>query len=347
MDRLARPPRRQSRRVFLGAGVSLAGLALVSGCDLIPQQARPPAKEPRVGWVGLNADPEARAANPYFQAFMEGMRALGWIEGETVIFEYRSTRGEPERSRTAVAELIEREVDLLIVPTNTPAVVAAREGTSTIPILFIGVADPVVIGLVASLARPGGNVTGFSDRAPSTAAKQVQLLKETLPNLHRLAILWQSNNPSLPPLLAEAEAAARSLGLDVLTIGAGSVDELEPAFQKAADWHADGLCIVDGILFWNVRERIVNIAASTRLPSIYTSRDYANAGGLISYGPSTISMFRRAPEYADKILRGTKPADLPVQGVTTYDVVVNVKTAQSLGLTMPQSVLAQATEIIR
>jgi putative ABC transport system substrate-binding protein len=332
-----------TRRRFLTTGFAIAGVGLASGCGLLPTPLRPSARVPRIGWVGL--DPELSA--PYRAEFQRGMRERGWIEGENVAFEFRWTAGNAERARAAVAELIDLHVDLLVIPSNTPAVCAAKEGTSTTPILFIGVADPVAVGLVDSLARPGGNLTGFSDRATSSAAKQVQLLKETLPGLARLTILWQSDNPSLSPLFAEADGAARGLGLDVLALGATSEGDLEPAFGRAATWHADGLCLIDSGFLWTFRGRIVGLAASTHLPSIYVSRDYAHAGGLMSYGPSVISLFRLAPDYADKILRGAKPADLPVQGMTTWDFVINLKAAQALDITIPQSVLAQATEIIQ
>jgi putative ABC transport system substrate-binding protein len=324
-----------------GAGV--VGLGLLAGCGRLPWQAQEPAKIPRVGFLyprPLSAPPDRVAP------FREGLRELGYVEGQNIELVLRSAEGEYERLPALAAELVRLPVDV-IVASAMPAIQAAQQATSTIPIVMGLVVDPVETGLTTSLARPGGNITGLSMMATALAAKQLELLKETAPALSDVAVLWNPANPGNPPQLRQVEAAARALELRLGPVEARSPTEFEGAFEAITREQSDGLIVLVDTVFIDYRARIADFASTTRLPAVYGLRDHVEAGGLMSYSASQADMMRRAATYVDKILKGAKPADLPIEQPTIFDFVINLKTAQALGLTIPQHVLLQATEVIQ
>ncbi len=329
---------RQSRRQFLQGSLALAGLGLLSGCGLGPTPA--PPKVHRIGYLGVT--PGSPAAEPLF---IEGLHALGWVDGQNVHLEYRWAEGRNERYPDLAAELVGLGVDLIVVD-SAPAAQAAKEATSTIPIVLSAVGDPVELGLVASLARPGGNITGVSSVFPQLVQKRLELLRESVPRLKRVAVLW-SSTPGTIRGRKEAEEAAQSLGLELRVYEVGDPAQLESVFEAAMRDQAGALLELGGT-FANVHlGQIIDLASKSRLPATYARRDFVDAGGLMSYSARLPDLYRHTATYADKILKGVKPADLPVEQPTTFDFVINLKTAQALGLTIPQSVLLQATEVIQ
>jgi len=337
MDRTERVVRRLSRRQFLEASLALAGLGLLSGCGLAPTPA--PPKVHRIGYLGVT--PEASAGA---RLFIEGLNALGWADGQNVHLEYRWGGGRNDRYPDLAAELVGLGVDLIVVPT-APAAQAAKQATSTIPIVLSAVGDPVELGLVASLQRPGGNITGVSSLFPQLVQKRLELLRESVPRLKRVAVLWNSN-PGTIRGRKEAEEAAQSLGLQLRVYEVDDPAQLEGVFEAAMRDQAGALLELGGP-FANVHlGQIVDLASKSRLPATYARRDFVDAGGLMSYGARLPDLYRRTATYVDKILKGVKPADLPVEQPTTFDFIINLKTAQALGLTIPESVFLQATEVI-
>jgi len=327
------------RRKFMAA---MAGGLLAAPLAAEAQQA---AKVPRVGYLAFNL-----AANPHFlEAFRQGLRDVGYVEGQNILIEYRSAEGQLERLPDLAAELVHVQVDVL-VSEGTPPSLAAKQATRTIPIVFAASADAVGSGLVASLARPGGNVTGLSFLGPETVGKCLQLLKEAVPGLTRVAVLSHLGNPSEATrtiMLKESEVAARSLAVRLQFLVARGPDDLDRVFSEMTRARAGALTVLTSIMFFGERRRLVDLAAKNRLPVVYPWREPVDAGGLMAYGPSLPDLFRRAATYVDKILKGAKPGDLPVEQPTKFELVINLKTAKALGLTIPQSLLGRADEVIQ
>jgi len=298
-------------------------------------------KLPTIGFLGQST---RSAASEWVAAFVQRLRELGWMEGRTITIEYRWSEGREERFAEIAAELVRLKVDVILT-SGTPEVLAAKQATSVIPIVFATAGDPVGNGLIASLARPGGNVTGMSLQSNDTAGKRVELLREVVPSLRRLAILANVGNPFSVLELGEAQAAARALGLEVDTLEIRRPEDIAPAFE-ALKGRAQALYVcADGLVNAN-RIRINTLALSVRLPTIHGYRDYVEAGGLMSYGANLPDLFRRSADYVDKILRGAKPADIPVEQPTKFDLVINLTTAKALGLDVPSSLLARADEVV-
>jgi putative tryptophan/tyrosine transport system substrate-binding protein len=306
--------------------------------------AQPPAKVPRIGFLGpsISGD-DPRAEN--FRHFQEGLREFGYVEGQNRIVEWRLAE-HYERYPSVAAELVRLNVDVIVV-TNTPGTLAAKHATTTIPIVMVTVGDPVSTGLVASLARPGGNITGITVIHPELSGKRLELLKEVAPGVSRVAVLLNPDNPMNWRTLREAQDAARALGITMQAIEVRGPQDFEHAFAEMIRERADGLTAILDPVTLNNRRRIVDFAAKSRLPAIYNPREFVDVGGLMSDGPSRNHQFRRAATYVDKILKGAKPADLPVEQPIKFELVINFKTAQALGLTIPPTLLFQADEVIR
>ncbi len=287
----------------------------------------------------------ANVSGGIWTPFIEGLRELGYVEGQNITIERRSSEGKYERLPDLAAELVRLNVDVIVAPANEN-VVAAKRATRTIPIVMAGSVDPVGSGLVASLAQPGGNVTGLSLNAPGLAGKQLQLLKEIVPRVSRVAVLWNPTNRAGHALLGEAKVAARSLGVRLQVLEARGPDGFPGAFAAMASERAGALLVFsDGMLLLH-RTRIADSAAKSRLPAMYGRREFVDAGGLMSYAPSLGDNLRRAATYVDKILKGAKPADLPVEQPAKFEMVLNLKTAKALGLIIPPSMLVQADQVI-
>ena len=301
-------------------------------------------KVPRIGFLGLTS-PSDRPS--LLDAFRQGLRELGWVEGQNIVIDYRYAEGQVDRLPDLAAELGRLKVDL-IVSEGTQGVTAARNATETIPIVMITVRDPVGTGLIASLARPGGNVTGMSGSAGlEIVAKQLELLKETVPKTRRVAILSNPANAYHQLAIRELNVAARSLGVQLQLLEARGPNEFDGAFAAMAQERVGALLVVADSLFLLHRTRLADLAARSRLPAAYGSTEKVEAGGLMSYGPSLRDFYRRAAAYVDKILKGAKPADLPVEQPTKFELVINLRSAKALGLTIPQSLLQRADEVIQ
>jgi len=277
-------------------------------------------------------------------AFVQRLRELGWMEGRNVAIEVRWAEGRSERFAEIAAEFVRFKVDV-IVTVATPLTLAAKQATSVIPIVFVAVSDPVGTGLVASLARPGGNITGLADQISDTAGKKLEFLREVVSDLRRLAIMANVGNPASVLEMGEAQAAARKLGLEVTTSEIRRIDDIAPALE-ALRQRADALYLCPDPLMGTNRTRINILAVGARLPTMHAVREYVEAGGLISYGPDMRDQFRRVADIVDKILRGAKPADIPVEQPTKFELAVNLTTAKALGLTIPESFLLRADEVI-
>jgi putative ABC transport system substrate-binding protein len=323
------------RREFI---TLLGGAAAAWPLGVRAQQA---GKLPTIGYLG-SATPATQGQ--WVAAFVQRLRELGWIEGRTIAIEYRWAEGRTERAAEIAAELVRRKVDV-IVTSGTAVVVAAMQATSVIPIVFAAAGDPVGTGLIASLARPGGNVTGLSNQELDLAGKRLELLREIVPGLGRLALLGNVGNPVVVLDMREAQAAARTLGLEVTTLEIRRGEDIVPAFE-ALNGHEEALYVVFDALVNTHRIRINTLALAARLPTMHGIRDYVEAGGLMSYGTNFPDLFRRAADYVDKILRGAKPADLPVEQPTKFDLVINLTTAKALHLKIPESFLLRADEVI-
>ena len=303
-------------------------------------RAQQPGRLPTIGFLGASTSSNW---SHWTAAFVQRLRELGWIEGRTVAIEYRWAEGRSERFTAIAAEFVRLKVDVILSVGSAAAV--AKQATSTIPIVFALAADPVGSGLVASLARPGGNLTGLSILSSELAGKRIELLREVLPGLRRLAIIGNIGSVSSVLEIAEAQAAARKLGLDVDVLEIRSAEEIAPAFGSLkSDVQALYVC-PDPLVNAN-HARINTLALGARLPTIQPFRDYLGAGGFMSYGANNADLFRRAGDYVDKILRGAKPGDLPVEQPTKFDLVINLTTAKALGLTIPESFLLRADEVI-
>ncbi len=321
------------RRSFLGV--------VGGGAWSLAARAQQPAKLPTVGFIGAGTP---STYGQWVAAFMQQLRERGWIEGRNIAIELRWAEGKNERFADIAAEFVRLNVDV-IVTIGTAAVVAAKQATSVIPIVFTSARDPVATGLVASLARPGGNVTGLSNQLPELAGKRLELLREIIPDLHRLAILANVGNPIGVLEMGEVQAAARTLGMEVLPLEIRRAEDIGPTFEALKD-RADALYVVAEPLLSGNHVRISALALGARLPTLLGIRDYVVAGGLVSYGPNTPDLFRRAADLVDKILRGAKPKDIPVEQPAKFDLVINLKTAKALGLTIPPTLLARADEVV-
>jgi putative ABC transport system substrate-binding protein len=317
-------------------------IAALGGVAAWPFAAR--AQQAKLPTIGLLGGATASAQAQWTAAFVQRLRELGWVEGQTVAIEYRWVEGRFQRSPAIIAEFVRLKVDV-IVTHSTPNVLAAKQGTSVIPIVFPSAGDPVGNGLVTSLARPGGNVTGLSVQSSELAQKLVQLLRDLLPNLGRLAILYHVGNPVTELQTDAVKAAAGKFGFDVAIVEIRRAEEIAPAIE-ALKGRIDALIVPSEPLYNTNRIRINSLALGAQLPTIYFDRVYVETGGLMSYGPNWRSIWRRAAELVDKILRGAKPADIPVEQPTTFELVINVKTAKALGLSLPRIMLARADELI-
>jgi putative ABC transport system substrate-binding protein len=318
-------------------------IALLGGTAAWPLAARAQqrAQLPTIGFLGASTP---AIAGQWVSAFVQRLRELGWIEGRTIAIEYRWAEGRSSRATEIAAEFVRLKVDV-IVTHSAELVVAAKQATSVIPIVFGLAADPVGSGLVDSLARPGGNVTGLSTQFTELAGKRFELLREVVPGLRQLAIMANVGASGAVLEMREAQAAARALGLEVATSEIQRAEDIVPAFE-ALKGRAEALYVASDPLLALNRVRINTLALGARLPTMHAARDYVEAGGLMSYGANFPDLFRRAGDYVDKILRGAKPADLPVEQPVKFDLVVNLITARVLGLTVPPTVLARADEVI-
>jgi putative tryptophan/tyrosine transport system substrate-binding protein len=309
----------------------------------IPAQAQQSAKVPKkIGWVGVRpAAPDSGSA-----VIRRMLRDLGYIEGKNMVFEYRSAENNFDRLPALVDELVRLKVDVLVTPTTRGAL-AAQKATKTIPIVFLQVPDPIAAGLIESLARPGGNITGITDIAAVLAGKRVELLKETIPKLSRVVVLWDPQSPGNSQQWKESQLSAQALGLQLYSMEVSSADKYESAFKEATMAHSGALAVSNSPLASSNQKLLTALATKYRLPAIYPRGDWVASGGLMSYGPDQAEPFRRVAIFVDKILKGTKPADIPVEQPTKFEFIVNLKTAKQIGVTIPPEVLARANRIIR
>jgi ABC-type uncharacterized transport system substrate-binding protein len=318
--------------------ILLLGGAMTAARTLHAQKAMPV-----IGFLGLTS-PGPFA--PFMTALHQGLNEAGFIEGENVAIEYRWAEDRNDRLPALAADLAARKVDVIVTSGGTPPARAAKDATSTIPIFFIGVADPVATGLVASLARPGGKVTGFSNMSGALTPKRLKLVSELMPQAKAVALLINPNAPNTEPMVRDVQEGARAKGLQSHIVKAGTEGEIDAAFETLIQLRAGALVVASDPFFNSRREQLVALAARYAIPAIYEWREFAATGGLISYGPSLTGIWRHAGAYVGRILAGTKPADLPVERPTNFELVINLKTAKELGLTIPPSILARADEVI-
>jgi putative ABC transport system substrate-binding protein len=324
----------------------IAGLGGVAAWPVVVR-AQQPKKVPRIGFLATGSL-ELPESLVMINAFQQGLRELGYVEGENVLVEYRTADSNIERFVNQASELVRLKVDI-IVASNTPAARAAQQATDTIPVVVPVMGDPVRDRLVASLARPSGNITGLTFLGPELLPKRLALLKEALPTASRVVALWHPGaygERTMSDMMKEAEVTARSLGVQLRLVSVQGPDDLERAFSTIAGEHADALLVFPSPMLFAERRRIVDLAAKYRLPSMAMGREFAELGGLITYGASIPGLFRRSAIYVDKIIKGVKPADLPVEQPTKFDLVINLKTAKALGLDIPPSLVARADEVI-
>jgi putative ABC transport system substrate-binding protein len=303
--------------------------------------AQQTGKLPIVGYMGATTP---SAQSQWTAAFIQRLRELGWIEGRTIAVEYRWTEGRTERAAEIAAEFVQRKVDV-IVTSGTGMVLAAKQATSVIPIVFASTGDPVGTGLVTSLARPGGNVTGLSNQVPDLVGKRLELLREVVPSLGRMALMANVGNPVVILEIDQIQASARTIALEVIPLEIRRGEDIVPAFEALKD-RAEALYVAIDPLTNTNRVRINTLALAERLPTMHAIREGVEAGGLMSYGPNVPDLFRRAGDYVDKILRGAKPGEIPIEQPTKFDLVINLTTAKALGLTIPESLLTRADEVI-
>ena len=325
------------RRTFM-SGMTLGLIAAP-----LAAEAQPTGKVPRIGWLG---GPTRESAQAFVQPFEQGLKDLGWVEGQNIVIEWRFAGGRAERLPDLAAELVRLRVDLIVTP-STPTALAAKNATRTIPIVTVGGGDPVGLGLVANLARPGGNITGLTSTVgPEIAGKQLEVLREAVPKVSRMAVLWNPTTPGNALALREAEIAARALRVELQLLEARRLNDFESAFAAMSTKRAGALLVLGDVMFTTYRIQLANLAVKSRLPAIYGDRQFANEGGLMSYGANLSDNFRRAADYVDKILKGAKLGDLPIERSTKFELVINAKTAKVLGLTIPPSLLQRADQVI-
>ena len=328
------------RRTFL------AGTGAVLLAPPLAVEAQQAGKVARIGSLSLNMVPNRHLQ----EAFRQGLRDLGYVEGRNVVIETRDAEGKPERLPALAAELIALKVDVIVTGGGTPPALAAKQATKTIPIVFASAPDPVTDGLVTSLARPGGNVTGSSNLNPELVGKCLEQLTQAVPGVSRVAVLWQPgfmDERTDRDMLKAADIAARALGVRLEIVEARGPADIDRAFSKMTRARAGALTVLPSAMLFTERRRLVDLAAKNRLPAVYVQREFVEAGGLMAYGPNLADLFRRAATYVDKILKGAKPGDLPVEQPTKFDLVINLKTAKALGLTIPPSLLGRADEVIQ
>ncbi|HEY3303849.1 MAG TPA: ABC transporter substrate-binding protein [Candidatus Binatia bacterium] len=330
----------QSENRKLVGIVALVVALAMGGAVTMAQQ---PGKVPRIAYLSATSP----SVNPTrIEAFRQGLRELGYVEGKNIVIEWRFAEGKLDRLRELAAELVRLKVDVIVTggPTTTPAV---KEATTTIPIVMGYDNDPVGSGFVASLARPGGNITGLSALSPELSGKQLELLKEIVPKLSRVAVLGTSTRPGNAQALREVELAARAFKVQLQNLDVLDPKDIETAFRAASKGRADAILMLSGAILNSHRIQIAELAVKSRLPAAYGQPQFVEDGGLLSYAPSYTDLFRRAATYVDKILKGAKPADLPVEQPTKFDLVINLKTAKQIGLTIPPNVLARADKVIK
>ncbi len=328
-------PRTLCGLVAFALGILLAPLAA---------DAQQPTKVPRIGFLVFSSPSTIISAR--FEGFRQGLRELGYIEGKNIVIERRFAEEKRERLPQLAAELVRLKVEVIVTggPTSTRA---AKEATVTIPIVMGHDTDPVGSGFVASLARPGGNITGLSSLAPEISGKRLELLKEIVPKLSRVAVFGTSTQAGNAQSLKETELAAAAFGVQLQYLDILDRKDIETAFREARKWRADGVLGLPSPVMIAERKQVADLAAKSRLPAMYTASEFVDAGGLISYGPNFVDLYRRAATYVDKVLKGSKPADLPVEQPTKFELVINLKTAKALGLTIPQSVLFRADQVVK
>ena len=329
-----------ARGLYASVFLALCSM-LLAPC--FPAQAQQPARVPRIGILNPVSGSFLSAR---VEAFRQRLRELGYVEGKNIFIEYRYSEGKSERLPDLAAELVGLKVDVLVT-TGPGATLAAKKASGTIPIVIASAADPVGTGLVSSLARPGGNITGLSLMAPDLDGKRLELLKEAFPKVVRVAFLWRPGGTRGNLPLTEMEAAAKALGLKLLSLDVRSLDDFEGAFARAKKERAQALITTTGGLINTQQRRVLDFAAKNRLPAIYHYSEFVEAGGLMSYGPDNTDLWRRAATYVDKILKGAKPAELPVEQPKKFEFIINLKAAKQIGLTIPQNVLARADRVIR
>ena len=321
-------------------------ITLIGGAATLPFAVHAQKSMPVVGFLGAGP-PDLN--EPNISAFRQGLAGLGYVEGRNILIESRWAEGKPERFPVLAAELVRLKVDIILTAGGTLAALAAKQATTTVPIVFSVVGDPIAEGLVTSLARPGGNITGLSNVTNDLIGKWLELLKQVVPGVDLVAILWKPD--SMPEharevRLKELDASAQALGVQLQVVEARKPADLDTAFLEISAKGARALVVLTTPVFGLERQRIADLAAKHRLPTVYATRNYVDVGGLMSYGPNFADLHRRAASYVDKILKGAKPSDLPVEQPTKFDLVINLKTAKALGLTVPPSLLATALEVI-
>ena len=314
---------------------------LVALC--LPAQAQQPAKIFRIGFLVV---PTRSFLSARVETFRQGLRELGYVEGKNVIIEYRYAEGKLDLLPALASELVQLKVDV-IVTSSTPAVLAAKNATSTIPIVFAATGDPVGSGLVASLARPGGNVTGLSTYGPELSGKRLELLKEAFPKVTRLVVLWNPTSSGDALQLKETQAVAKALGVQLHSMEVRGANDFESGFQRAKKARVQALIAVPGPVVNSNLKQVLEFAAKNRLPAMYAGPEFVDAGGLMSYAPNYTDQYRRAAVFVDKILKGTKPADIPVEQPMKFEFIVNLIAAKKIGLTIPPNVLVRANRVIR
>jgi putative ABC transport system substrate-binding protein len=337
---------RQSRRRFLRVSLGVAGLSLVLGCGRLPWQPSQAVRIRRIGFLASFPIPLPPTPGSGIRAFHDSLHELGWTEGENFTIEYRSAELRDEQLPELAAELVNLGVDV-IVASSTPGALAAKQASSTVPIVMPNMLDPVGSGLVESLARPGTNVTGLSFYGPVLSGKRLQLLKEVIPSLLSVAVLWHANNPAAAADFRQTQAAAAALNLQIRSEEVRSPDDFRGAFAAIAEQRPDALVVLPDNLTATNSQLIVDFAVAERLPGMYPQGFFATQVGLMAYGPDVVDSYQRAAAYVDKILKGVKPADLPVEQPTKLDFVINLKTAHALGLAIPKSVLESTTQVIQ
>jgi len=321
----------------------LAALALCSLAGPLPADAQQAGKVARIGLLSPFSPSDTAL---WHQAFLQGLRDLGWVEGKNIGIEYRYAEGRNDRVPALAADLVRLKVDVIVTAVTNDSL-AAKDATRTIPIVMAAAGDPVVTGLVESLARPGGNITGLSQMNPELVGKRLELLRDIVPRLSRVAVFWNPEDRISVLSWKEIQLPAQRLGIQLHSLEVRSPNDFDSAFKDAARAHAGALAIMPNPVFVTNLKRLADTAIKNRLPSMFHLREFADSGGLVAYGVDRSDLFRRAATYVDKILKGAKPADLPVEQPTRFELVINAKTAKALGLTIPQSVLIRANQVIQ
>src|SRR5262245_33281576 len=337
---------RRAGASMIGARVAFIITLVLGGLfSAVAAEAQEPAKVARIGVLSLNRTPNQHV----HEAFRQDLRDLGYVVGRNLVIEYRDAEGKLERLPALAAELVALKVDVIVASGGTPSALAAKQATRSLPIVFIAVGDPVTSGLVTSLDRPGGNVTGLSVLSPDLVSKRLELLAQAVPGVSRVAVLWQPGGleeRTEKDRMQRLEAAGRALRVRLQFVEARGPEDFDRAFSDMTRARAGAVTDLEAIMFFSERRRLVDLAVKKRLPAMYSSREFVEVGGLMSYGTDLADLWRRAATYVDKILKGAKPADLPVEQPTKFELVINLKAAKAVGLTIPQSVLGRADHVV-